>query len=114
MNDNKTAYSGKDYPVHSSGPWSVTAGIVPDREGRLIVEDCSGNSVCATSARGVQGRVHIMEANAKLIAAAPEMLEVLRWLDAEMDCRDDDYGGVLFSRGHFERVRRGIKLAMEG
>jgi hypothetical protein len=54
------------------------------------------------------------EANAKLIAAAPEMLEVLRWLDAEMDCRGDDYDGVLFSRGDFERVRRAIKLAMEG
>ena len=112
--DGKTAYQKKDYPVHSSGPWSVTAGIVPDREGRLIVEDCSGNPVCATSARGVQGRVPIMEANAKLIAAAPEMLEVLRWLDAEMDCRDDDYGGVLFSRGDFEKVRMAIKLAMEG
>lgn len=91
MDDNKTAYSGKDYPVHSSGPWSVTAGIAPDKKGRLIVEDCSGNPVCATSARGVQGRVPIMEANANLIAAAPEMLEVLRWLDAEMDCRDDEY-----------------------
>jgi hypothetical protein len=21
VSDNKTAYSGKDYPVHSSGPW---------------------------------------------------------------------------------------------
>ena len=39
MNDNKTAYSGKDYPVHSSGPWSVAAGIAPDKKGRLIVED---------------------------------------------------------------------------
>lgn len=114
MSENATAYSGKDYPVHSSGPWSVTAGIVPDPKGRLIVEDCSGNPVCATSARGVQGRVPIMEANAKLIAAAPEMLEVLRWLDDEMDCRDNEYGGVLFSRGDFEKVRLAIKLAMEG
>lgn len=114
MSENKTAYSGKDYPVHSSGPWAVTAGIAPDHNGRLIVEDCSGNPVCATSARGVQGRVAVMEANAKLIAAAPEMLEVLRWLDAEMDCRDDDFGGVMFSRGDFEKVRRAIKLAMEG
>ena len=113
MSDNKTAYSGKDYPVHSSGPWSVTAGVVPDLEGRLIVEDCSGNPVCATSSRGVQGRVSIMEANAKLIAAAPEMLEVLRWLDAEMDCRDN-FGGCLFSTNDFEKVRRAIKLAMEG
>jgi hypothetical protein len=54
-----------------------------------------------------------MEANAKLIAAAPEMLEVLRWLDAEMDCRDN-FGGCLFSIHDFEKVRRAIKLAMEG
>ena len=114
MNDNKTVYRGKDYPVHSSGPWSVSAGIAPDPKGRLIVEDCHGNPVCATSARGVQGRLHIMAANAKLIAAAPEMLEVLRWLDAEMDCRDYEFGGCLFSRGDFEKVRRAIKLAMEG
>jgi|GEM_PF-2564006 len=114
MSDNKTVYRGKDYPVHSSGPWSVSAGIAPDTKGRLIVEDCHGNPVCATSARGVQGRVPIMEVNAKLITAAPEMLEVLRWLDAEMDCRDNEYGGVLFSIHDFERVRRAIKLAMEG
>jgi hypothetical protein len=114
ITDGKTAYNREDYPVHSSGPWSVSAGIAPDPKGRLIVEDCHGNPVCATSARGVQGRVPIMEANAKLIAAAPEMLEVLRWLDAEMDCRDNEYGGVLFARGDFEKVRLAIKLAMEG
>jgi hypothetical protein len=42
------------------------------------------------------------------------MLEVLRWLDNEMYCRDDEFGGCLFSRGDFEKVRRAIKLAMEG
>ena len=128
MSENKTAYSGKDYPVHSSGPWAVTAGIAPDHNGRLIVEDCSGNPVCEygflPSLSGLRiaritwvptcHSVAVMEANAKLIAAAPEMLEVLRWLDAEMDCRDDDFGGVMFSRGDFEKVRRAIKLAMEG
>ena len=35
-------------------------------------------------------------------------------VDAEMDCRDDEYGGVLFSHGDFEKVRLAIKLAMEG
>jgi hypothetical protein len=54
-----------------------------------------------------------MEANAKLIAAAPEMLEVLRWLDAEMVCRYN-FGGCLFSIHDFGKVRRAIKLAMEG
>lgn len=110
MSDNKIAYNGKDYPVHSNGPWSVTSGSVPDREGRLIVEDCSGNPVCAMSIRGVQGRVQIMAANARLIAAAPEMLEVLRWLDAEMSCRDN-FVGYLFSIHELEKVRKAIKLS---
>ena len=104
----------KDEEKYSPGPWTVTNGIMPNSGGRLIVEDFGGRSVCATSARGVDGKVKRMEANARLIAAAPEMLEVLRWLDNEMDCRDAEYGGVLFSRGDFEKVRRAIKLAMEG
>ena len=112
--DNKTAYTGKDYPIHSAGPWVVTAGTVPDREGRLIVEDCSGNSVCATSSRGVQGRRPIMEANARLIAAAPEMLEALRWLDNEMGCRDYNYGYAQFTKADFEKVRSVINKAMNG
>lgn len=113
MSDNKTVYRGKDYPVHSSGPWSVSAGIAPDPKGRLIVEDCHGNPVCATSARGVQGRVPIMEANAKLIAAAPEMLEALRCVDNYFtQPGEDDW--VRFYKEALEPVRRAIKLAMEG
>ena len=113
MSDNKTVYRGKDYPVHSPGPWSVTAGVVPDRKGRLIVEDCHGNPVCATSARGVQGRVPIMEANAKLIAAAPEMLEALRRVDNYFtQPGEDDW--VRFCKEALEPVRRAIKLVMEG
>ncbi len=113
ITDGKTAYNREDYPVHSPGPWSVTAGVVPDRKGRLIVEDCHGNPVCATSARGVQGRVPIMEANAKLIAAAPEMLEALRCVDKYFtQPGEDDW--VRFGREALEPVRRAIKLATEG
>ena len=113
MSDNKTVYRGKDYPVHSSGPWSVSAGIAPDSKGRLIVEDCHGNPVCATSARGVQGRLHIMAANAKLIAAAPEMLEALRRVDNYFtQPGEDDW--IRFCKEALEPVRRAIKLAMEG
>ena len=38
----------------------------------------------------------------------------LPYLEAEMDCRDDEYGGVMVSRDDFEKVRLAIKLAMEG
>ena len=113
MTDGKTAYRGKDYPVHSSGPWSVSAGIAPDPKGRLIVEDCHGNPVCATSARGVQGRLHIMAANAKLIAAAPEMLEALRRVDNYFT-QPGENDWIRFCKEALEPVRLAIKLAMEG
>lgn len=104
----------KDEEKYSPGPWSVTTGIVPNSGGRLIVEDFGGRSVCATSARGVDGNVKRMDANAKLIAAAPDMLEVLRWLENEMDCRNDEFGGCMFSRQDFEKVRSAINKAMNG
>lgn len=107
ITDGKTAYNGKDYPVHTEGPW---------------VRDNFALSIDITSRKGIVATVRSrncdcpeeMCANASLIAAAPEMLEVLRWLDAEMDCRDDGSGVVLFSREDFERVRRAINLAMNG
>ena len=117
MEDNKTVYSGKDYPVHTNGPWEADA---------TYCRTAINSKATANSPRKHVAMVNLTknpeyeitkkepEANARLIAAAPEMLEVLRWLDAEMDCRDDDYGGVLFSIQDFEKVRRAIKLAMEG
>jgi hypothetical protein len=117
MSDNKTAYSGKDYPVHSSGPWEADATHCRT----AINSKETANSprkhialVNITKNPEYEITIEEHEANAKLIAAAPEILEVLRWLEAEMDCRDDNYGGALFSQGDFEKVRQAIKLAMEG
>ena len=113
MIDYKTAYKGKDYPVHSNAPWriegtSVKTAISSGCKHIAMVNyfDCGSGDP-----RSISKEEH--EANARLISAAPEMLEVLRWLDAEMDSRDDDYEGVLFSRADFEKVRRAIKRAME-
>ena len=117
ITDGKTAYTGKDYPVHTNGPWEADA---------THCRTAINSKATANSKKKHVAMVNITknpeyeitkeehEANARLIAAAPDMLEVLRWLDNEMDCRDDEYGGVLFSRGDFEKVRRAIKLAMEG
>ena len=113
MSDNKTVYRGKDYPVHSNAPWRIEGENVKT----AISSGCKHIAMvnyfdCGTGdPRSISREEH--EANARLISAAPEMLEVLRWLDNEMDCRDDEYGGVLFSRGDFEKVRLAIKLAME-
>ena len=35
--------------------------------------------------------------------------EVLEWLDNEMDCRDDEFGGCLFSRQDFGIVREALE-----
>lgn len=91
-------------PNHSPGPWKVAK--TDDGDFGIVSRYNEWLAKCYPWAKP--------EANAKLIAAAPEMLEVLRWLDNEMDCRDDEYGGALFSRGDFGKVRRVIKLAMEG
>ena len=106
--DNKTVYSGKDYPVHTTGPWG--------RDDFALSSDilASGQKCVATVHSRQCNSPEEMRANARLIAAAPEMLEVLRWLDNEMDCRDDEFGGCMFSRGDFARVRAAIKSAMEG
>lgn len=108
MADNKTAYGDKDYPVHTNGPWG--------RDDFALSSDiiAIGQKCVATVHSRHCFTPEEMRANAKLIAAAPEMLEVLRWLDNEMDCRDDEFGGCLFSRVDFDRVRTVIKSAMEG
>ena len=102
--DMQSAYPGKDYPVHTSGPWfpRMNGDVISKHTGDLVCE-CMNGVIGMKQSR----------ANARLISAAPEMLEVLRWLDAEMDCRDN-FGGCLFSIHDFEKVRRAIKLAMEG
>ena len=74
----------------SPSPWSVTSGIAPDREGRLIVEDCLGNPVCATSARGVRGRRRMMDANANIIAAAPDLYAALERIYGKLLMSDRD------------------------
>ena len=74
------------------------------------MEDCNGNPVCATSARGGARASADHGGQRPIDSRRPEMLEVLRWLDSEMDCRDN-FGGCLFSIQDFEKVRRAIKLA---
>ena len=113
-NDNKTAYSGKDYPVHTNAPWMIEGDQIRTAINSGVKHIAMVNYFNCGSGdpRTITDEEH--KANARLIAAAPEMLEVLRWLDAEMDCRDDEFGGCLFSRSDFEKVRHAIKLAMEG
>lgn len=117
MRDSKIAYTSKDYPVYSNGPWEADA---------THCRTAINSKPTANSPRKHIAMVNIAknpeyeitkeehEANARLIAAAPEMLEALRWLDNAYDCREAHNGCVAFSHDDLERVRRAIKLAMEG
>ena len=108
MSDNKTAYAGKDYPVHTNGPWG--------RDDFALSSDilAMGQKCVATVHSRQCNSPEEMRANARLIAAAPEMLEALRWLDNEMDCRDYNYGYAQFTKADFEKVRSVINKAMKG
>lgn len=115
--DGKIVYNGKDYPVHSNGPWVADSTHCRTAINSVATANSPRKHIAMVNlAKNPEYEITIEEheANARLIAAAPEMLEVLRWLDSEMDCRDDEFGGCLFSRGDFEKVRRAIKMAMEG
>ena len=107
MSDNKTAYTGKDYPVHTNGPWgyedfTLSSDIV-----------AIGQKLVATVQSRCCNSPEEMRANAKLIAAAPEMLEALRRVDNYFtQPGEDDW--VRFCKEALEPVRRAIQLAMEG
>lgn len=107
MSDNKTAYTGKDYPVHTNGPWgyedfALSSDIV-----------AIGQKLVATVQSRCCNSPEEMRANAKLIAAAPEMLEALRCVDNYYtQPGEDDW--VRFCTEALGPVRRAIKLAMEG
>jgi hypothetical protein len=113
MNDNKTAYSGKDYPVHSNAPWriedvNVKTAISSGCKHVAMVNyfDCGKGDP-----RSISKEEH--EANARLIAAAAEMLEALRRVDNYFtQPGEDDW--IRFCKEALEPVRRAIKLAMEG
>ena len=60
-----------------SEKWQIAASVAGD--GRLIIEDADNNAtICAMSLRGCEGRVDEMTRRAQIIAAAPEMLALLK------------------------------------
>lgn len=68
---------------HSPSPWSLQDWAAHDQHG--AIEVCGSQVVDANghmiSAATVEGASEAEEANARLIAAAPDMLEALRELD---------------------------------
>lgn len=77
-----------DAPAHTPGPWHVKWDFEPSDfpENGLLIKAAPGQVVAECD------RVPEMEANAQLIAAAPELLEALRWaLDQIDDSLDPDH-----------------------
>ena len=77
MSDNKTAYTGKDYPVHSNAPWRIECENVKTAisSGHKHIAMVSYFDCGTGDPRSISKEEH--EANAHLIAAAPELYEAL-------------------------------------
>ena len=88
--------------VHSPGPW-MRDGIASDSMRSAIIRDANGFEV-ANSRSWLADQY---EANARLIAAAPDLLEALKaarsWI-----CRCGDWGG---EDPPFEQMRAAIEKA---
>jgi hypothetical protein len=65
----------------------------------------------AGKATGITEAEH--DANARLIAAAPEMLDVLIWLDGKFNSPDKDFERATIVEGS-QRIKAIIKLATQG
>lgn len=92
---------------HTEGPWIVAEDVINDRP---EIRDRDGRLI-AVVMRHYPMSAKTQTTNAHLIAAAPELLDALKWLNSEFECRDDEFGGVLFTRSDFERIRKAIAKA---
>jgi hypothetical protein len=86
-------------PQWTPGPWEQRTLMVMANKGRDCIVHCGG------MLKPIPQRVYEMEANARLIAAAPEMAEVL-------GCLIDDLVGALetYSTGPVENIKRARAL----
>ena len=100
-----------DTHTHTAGPWMYATGEdwdgahVTDKHGR-IVADCQGCDIPGTC--GEVGTDEA-EANARLIAAAPELLEALKVAESELR-----YHAATRNSEALEIVRAAIQKATGG
>ena len=72
--------------THTQGPWTTQGGFVYDSESRIV---CDPHALDDKAARRIPGRER--EANARLIAAAPELYAVLERALRELRVHDMAY-----------------------
>jgi hypothetical protein len=82
------------YTQHTPGPWIIDSiGQVTDRSGRIIVVTVSGHNI--PNPAYPKGSFHYLaeddggEANARLIAAAPDLLDALEIIASGNTYPDD-------------------------
>lgn len=105
MND-----GGPAFPVkHTSGPWEVVdksysgVGILEGLPSVKVVDDeLTVAQLCDTGNE---------EANAHLIAAAPELLEALQWMVEHDETNTSDLENAYFTKG-LEKAKAAIAKAM--
>ena len=87
-------------PKHTPGPWrTMVAGATVWSEGRLICDPSNGNAYPTDEHK----------ANARLIASAPEMLEVLERALHELDSAYN--GATNFAVITKQKIRAAIAMA---
>jgi hypothetical protein len=75
--------------THTPGPWEVS-GDRDDSDGLCVVEKATGRLICLVES--TLGYAAADEANARLIAAAPDLLEALDYLLQQTVDQDLEYG----------------------
>ena len=92
--------------THTPGPWRVTEDLLNDFP---AIVDAKGERV-AVLPRVCPQNEPVKRANAGLMAAAPEMLEVLEWLLEEFDRRELGDEAVFYG-SDMVQVRATVKKA---
>ena len=79
--------------THTTGPWFVSMKPDWDEDGGMgpAVYDCDGGVFAVVDDEPETIARPFYEADAHLIAAAPEMLEVLEWLPDEYCFTEQDF-----------------------
>lgn len=93
--------------THTAGPWRVEPDMRTNRVGDMWAEDgfeeyCAGYNIVAedgTEIVGVEGITDEADTNAKLMAAAPDLLEALKAILRHGELANIDKGGPHWSGG---------------
>tara|TARA_R110001606_G_scaffold30344_4_gene93820 strand:+ start:720 stop:1025 length:306 start_codon:yes stop_codon:yes gene_type:complete len=95
--------------MHTKGPWVTADGYGEKRYGTAVKSIHDDHLIC--SCTGYYGREGA-EANARLIAAAPDLLEALERLKIEITLSDVDMDYIeSHFRPHLERAASAIAKA---